>query len=122
MAERDEQQEAGRDAPGADLLIALVRGSYSAAVVRAALAIVEGDPLAAAGCFRGALLRGLMEVDGSVWGRHASLYERYRVVLRASAAARRRLTPTERMEFWSALDEATVRGRRRPAAGDAPAG
>lgn len=111
MAERSEPR-AGRDASQRELLIALVCGPCTAGAVRAALDVVERDPLASAGCFRGDVLRGLMEVDGSVWGRHPLLYERYRTALRAAAAARRRLTQAERMEFWSLLDCATVSAGR----------
>jgi len=108
------------DSAGRELLVALVHGSCRAAVVAAALEIVERDPLATVGYFRGDLLRGLMEVPGGFWGVHPGLYDRYLAALRASADRRRRLPPGERMEFWSVLDRATVEatgpggeGRRR---------
>jgi hypothetical protein len=91
-----------------DLLAALVQVSRLPVVVPAALEIVERDPLTSAGCFRGDLLRGLMEVPGAFWGRYPDLHDRYLGALRAGAAARRRLAYDERMEFWSALDRTTL--------------
>jgi CBS domain-containing protein len=91
-----------------DLLVALLDGSCLAAVVPITLDIVERDSLATAGCFRGDLLRGLMEVPGAFWGSYPRLYDRYLTALRAGAERRRRLPPGERMEFWSVLDRATV--------------
>lgn len=91
-----------------ELLVALVNGARLGTVVAHALALVERDPLASAGCFRGDLLRGLMEVPGSFWRHAPDLYDRYRRALRAGAALRRRMPPRERMEFWSALDRATL--------------
>jgi hypothetical protein len=90
------------------LLVALMSSSRLSTVVEAAIEIVERDPLASAGCFRGDLLRGLMEVSGSFWRRAPDLYDRYRQVLRAGAALRRRMPAMERMEFWSALDRRTL--------------
>lgn len=86
-----------------ELLRALVNGWYLSAVVPIALARVERDPLTNAGCFDGDLMRGLMEVPGSFWGRHPRLYDRYREALRQSAALRRRMAPEDRMRFWSPL-------------------
>lgn len=86
-----------------DLLHGLLEGSNLMAVVPMTIAVVERDPLATGGCFRGDLMRGLMEVSGHFWGRHPRLYERYVRALRASAAARRILPREERMEFWSVL-------------------
>jgi len=86
-----------------EVLRALVHGWCLAAVVPIALARVERDPLTNAGHFDGDLMRGLMEVPGSFWGRHPRLYDRYREALRQSAALRRRLPAEERMKFWSPL-------------------
>lgn len=87
----------------AELLHALVNGWCLGAVVPIALARVEHDPLVNAGRFDGDLMRGLMEVPGSFWGRHPRLYDRYREALRESAALRRRMPAEERMRFWSPL-------------------
>jgi hypothetical protein len=89
-------------------LVALVHGSCLDAVVPVALDVVERDPLATVGYFRGDLLRGLMEVPGGFWGGHPRLYDRYLTALRGSAERRRRLPPSERMEFWSVLDRETI--------------
>lgn len=86
-----------------EVLTALVRGWCLGAVVPIALARVEREPLTNAGHFDGDLMRGLMEVPGSFWGRHPRLYDRYREALRESAALRRRLPSEERMKFWSPL-------------------
>lgn len=86
-----------------ELLAALIRGRHLSAIVPIALARVERDPLVRAAHFRGDLMRGLMEVPGAFWGRHAVLYDRYREALRRSAALRRRLPVEERMRFWSPL-------------------
>lgn len=95
------------------LLVALVRGEELGVVVPVALEIVGASPLTSAGCFRGDLLRGLMEVPGSFWGACPQLYERYRSALRAAAALRRQLPREERMEFWSRLDvEVAERGEQ----------
>jgi CDI immunity proteins len=91
-----------------DLLVALVSSSRLSSAVAPAIEMVERDPLASAGCFRGDLLRGLMEVPGSFWRRAPDLYDRYRRALRAGAALRRRMPQQERMEFWSALDRRTL--------------
>lgn len=91
-----------------DLLVALVQVSRLPVVVPAVLEIVERDPLTSAGCFRGDLLRGLMEVPGGFWGRYPALHDRYLGALRAGAAARRRLPYDARMEFWSVLDRTTL--------------
>ena len=89
--------------PG-ELLEALVNGWCLSAAVPIALDVVERDPLASGGCFPGDLVRGLMEVPGGFWGRYPRLYDRYLAALRASAMARRRLPPEQRMTFWNALD------------------
>ena len=89
--------------PHDDPLAALVNGRRLASVVPAVLDIVEKDPLASAGAFRGDLLRALMEVPGSFWSRHPALFNRYRAAVRAGAMARMRLPPELRAEFWNAL-------------------
>ena len=86
-----------------DLLVALAHGSCLGAVVPIALDVVEDDPLATAGQFPGDLLRGLMEVPGSYWGRHPRHYARYRAALRAAALRRRQLPIEARMQFWEPL-------------------
>ena len=92
--------------PYHDLLISLVNGWRLSSAVPAVLEIVEKDPLASAGTFRGDLLRALMEVPGSFWSRHPTLFSRYRDAVRAGAMARRALPPDLRAEFWNALADA----------------
>jgi hypothetical protein len=87
-----------------DLLVALVHGSRLGAVVPAALELVDQDPLVSIGHFRGDVLRGLMEVPGSFWGRHPGLFDRYRDALRAAAVQRRTLPPDQRLDFWKPLE------------------
>ena len=87
-----------------ELLVALVHGTCSESDVRAALTVVADDPLARVYAFRGDLLRALMEVPNAFWGRHLSLYEEYRGVVRAGALARRDLPTDTKAEFWSPLD------------------
>jgi hypothetical protein len=89
---------------GEDLLAALLAGTGLDAAVPTALAIVERDPLATCGRFRGDTMRALMEVPGLFWTRHPHWYARYLLALRASAGARRRLPDAERMEFWNTLE------------------
>jgi hypothetical protein len=108
-------------ASAAELLEALVNGWCLSAVVPLALDGVERDPLASGGCFPGDVLRGLMEVPGSFWGRHPRLYDRYRAALRASAAARRRLPAEQRMAFWAPLDPGALRDARDDTRSDAAA-
>ena len=96
-----------------DLLVALVRGSHLGAVVPEALELVDQDPLASVGGFRGGILRGLMEVPGSFWGRYPGLFDRYRNALRAAAMLRRRLPPDQRLDFWKPL-ELAAGGDRLP--------
>lgn len=91
------------DARATDLLDALLRREALAAAVPITLGLLQDDPLASGGQFRGDLLRALMEVKGDFWSRNERLYERYLEALRAAAAARRHLPPAERMEFWSTL-------------------
>jgi hypothetical protein len=97
---------------GRELLTALLTGENLMAAVPFTLAIVERDPLASGGCFRGDLMRGLMEVSGHFWGRHQRLYERYVEALRAAAGARRLLPREERMVFWSPLMKDVVERAR----------
>ena len=87
-----------------ELLTALVKGTCTDSDVRAALAVVSGDPLARVYAFRGDLLRALMEVPNAFWGRHPALYEEYRQVVRAGALARRDLPKETKEEFWSPLE------------------
>jgi hypothetical protein len=93
---------------GRHLLVALLTGEHLMAVVPATLVIVERDPLASGGSFRGDLIRGLMEISGLFWGRQPRLYERYVAALRAAAVARRPLPRDERMEFWTPLTLETL--------------
>lgn len=89
---------------GEALLAALLSGSSLDAAVPTALALVERDPLATCGRFRGDALRALMEVPGLFWTRHPHWYARYLMALRTAAGARRRLPDDERMEFWNTLE------------------
>lgn len=86
-----------------DVLVALIRSNGLGTAVPAALAVVERDPLASAGHFRGDLVRALMEVPGSFWVRHPRLFARYRSALRTCALQRRALPPEQRLDFWSPL-------------------
>lgn len=97
------------------LLQALVQGSLLSDVVPRTLTILEQEPLASAGCFRGDLLRALMSVPATFWSRQPALYQRYRTVLHDGAALRWSLDPAERDEFWSSLDLSRIAtaGRRR---------
>ena len=97
----------------AGLLAALALGLWLEVAVPLALDVVERDPVATAGLFRGDVMRGLMEVPGPFWGRHPPLYTRYRRALRASVAARRDLPFEERMQFWLPLDLAALGEARR---------
>jgi hypothetical protein len=97
------------------LLVSLLQRQRLAAVIPLVLDILVEDPLASGGRFPGDLLRGLMEVPNRFWGQHPQLYERYRLVLRAGASARRQLPPEERLQFWRPLDAPT--GGRGPASG-----
>ena len=111
MHDADTTTGFARDAAMQRMLLGwLLRGEHLARAVAAALEIVEHDPLATSGCFRGALLRGLMEVPGGYWSRQPQLYERYVRALRASALARRALPHGERMEFWTPFDAITAHG------------
>lgn len=87
-----------------DLLIALVKGTCSDSDVRSALSVIAGNPLARVYVFRGDLLRALMEVPNAFWGRHPTLYEQYRELVRAGALARRDLPMESKEDFWSPLE------------------
>lgn len=89
---------------GEDVLIGLLQHRSLPYLVPRVLELVERDPFASGGWFRGDLVRALMEVPGAFWTRHPTLYDRYRAALRASAAKRRQLPWSEQMEFWSSLD------------------
>ncbi|MEO7218823.1 MAG: contact-dependent growth inhibition system immunity protein [Gemmatimonadaceae bacterium] len=69
--------------------------------VPAALDVLERDPLASAGYFRGDLLRALIDLPPDFWRRNRELFRRYQGAVRAGAIARRSLPSGERMEFWS---------------------
>src|ERR1043165_4879726 len=85
------------------VLVAFVRGTCSEDEVRQALAILTRDPLTRVYAFHGDLLRALMEVPNAFWGRHPSLYDQYRQIVRAGALARRELPAEIKAEFWSPL-------------------
>lgn len=89
---------------GEELIASLLAATNLETAVPAALAAVEGDPLATCGRFRGDTMRALMEVPGLFWARHPHWYARYLIALRSAACARRRLPDAERMEFWNALE------------------
>lgn len=91
-----------------ELLAAVVNGWRLSDVVPRTLDLVERDPLASGGRFPGDLVRGLMELPGSFWGRAPRLYARYRAALRANACARQQLPPESRTAFWSPLDDVVV--------------
>ena len=88
-----------------ELAHVIARGVCLPHLVRRLLDLVERDPLATAGWFRGDLLRSLTDVPSWFWRREAELQERYRTALRAAAAARRELPPDQRLEFWSAIPD-----------------
>ena len=88
---------------GEEVLIALLHGWSLSDLVPRVLEVVERDPLASGGWFRGDYLRVLMQMPGGFWTLHPMWYARYRTALRASAAIRRPLAPGERMEFWNDL-------------------
>ena len=92
-----------RDALLGTLLGALVRGWCLADTVPLVLDVVEREPLASGGRFAGDLVRALMELPGTFWGRYPGLYTRYQAVLRANAVARTALPIDERMQFWAPL-------------------
>ena len=84
----------------AELLTTLELEAGLCDAVPAVLELVARNPLASAGRFPGDLLRGLMEVPSMFWSWHPHFYDRYREALRAGAAARHRLPPEQRLDFW----------------------
>ena len=89
---------------GEALLAALLSGASLERAVPTALAVVDRDPLATCGRFKGDAMRALMDVPGLFWARHPRWHARYLTALRSAAGARRRLPDAERMEFWNTLD------------------
>lgn len=85
----------------ADLLIALRDGTELHDVVPMVLEVLERDPLASAGNFRGDLLRALIELPPEVWHRDPASFLRYKSAVRAGAVARLSLPRAERMAFWT---------------------
>lgn len=88
----------------AELLSSMVDGNDLAQAVRATLAVLEEDPVATGGRFRGDLLRALMRVGGRHWSAHPGDYDRYRAALRNAALLRRGLVEPANMEFWTPLE------------------
>lgn len=85
----------------ADLLIALHSRTRLHDVVPMVLDVLEQDPLASAGSFRGDLLRALIELPPEVWHRDPVSFQRYKSAVRAGAVARLSLPRSERMAFWT---------------------
>jgi hypothetical protein len=85
----------------ADLLDALHRGTDLHEVVPMVLDVIERDPLASAGSFRGDLLRALIDLPAEFWRRDHISFQRYQAAVRAGAIARQSLPSAERMEFWT---------------------
>ena len=73
--------------------------------LRAAIELLEREPLASAGEFPGDLLRRLIDLPPRVWAAQGDLHQRYREVVRAAAAARRGLPAAARGTFWQALPD-----------------
>lgn len=73
--------------------------------VRATLSVVEEDPIATAGRFRGDLLRALMRLGGRYWTAHPDEYSRYRAALRNAALLRRGSGDAATVEFWDRLEK-----------------
>ncbi len=92
------EQRTGSDA---DLLHALDSGTALHDVVPMVLDVLERDPLASAGYFRGDMLRALIELPSDFWRHEPSLFKLYQAVVRAGAIARRALPTAERMAFWT---------------------
>lgn len=84
-----------------DLLRALRRGEELHEVVPVVLGILDDDPLATAGYFRGDLLRALIDLPSEFWHREQASFQRYQKVVRAGALPRRALPSSERMRFWT---------------------
>ena len=85
----------------ADRLHALHSGADPRVVVPILLDILQRDPLASAGYFRGDILRALIELPSDFWRHEPSLFKLYQSVVRAGAIARRALPSSERMAFWT---------------------
>jgi hypothetical protein len=85
----------------ANLYAALRQRRNLADVIPLVLDVLEQDPLASAGAFRGDLLRTLIDLPAEFWRRDEQSFRRYQAAVRAGAAARRELPADERMEFWS---------------------
>jgi contact-dependent growth inhibition (CDI) system CdiI-like immunity protein len=85
----------------ADLLGALQRRADLNKVVPLVLDALECDPLASAGCFRGDLLRALIDLPPEFWRQDTGSFRRYQEAVRAGAIARRNLPSAERMAFWT---------------------
>ncbi len=67
------------------------------------LDLLEREPLASAGRFRGDLLRALIDLPSAFWSRRAALFRRYQAVVRAGALERRELPVAEQMAFWTEI-------------------
>jgi hypothetical protein len=85
----------------ADLLKALHRRADLHEVVPMVLDVIERDPLASAGSFRGDLLRALIELPAKFWHDDPASFQRYKTAVRAGAIARLALPRSERMAFWT---------------------
>lgn len=85
----------------ADLLIALRDRTELHDVIPMVLDVLERDPLASAGSFRGDLLRALIGLPAEVWHRDPASFQRYKSAVRAGAVARLSLPRAERMAFWT---------------------
>lgn len=85
----------------AELYAALQHRADLSEVVPLVLDVLERNPLASAGCFRGDLLRALIDLPAEFWRRDPVLFQRYQAAVRAGAIARRSLPSAERMDFWT---------------------
>lgn len=93
-----------------ELLWALQRGTELREIVPIVLDVLERDPLASAGFFRGDLLRALIGLPAEFWRREPVSFHRYQAAVRAGAIARLSLPSAERMAFWT--NEEVWEGRR----------
>ncbi len=87
-----------------DLLRALQSRADLSDVVPVVLDVLECDPLASAGYFRGDLLRALIDLPADFWRRERVSFQRYQAAVRAGAIARRALPSAERMAFWTDVE------------------
>lgn len=85
----------------AKLLTALRRHTELPSAVPTVLGILEREPLASAGVFRGDLLRALIDLPAEFWHHEPALFRRYQNVVRAGAIARMSLPRDDRMAFWT---------------------